>query len=64
MERHSRVPECLEASIYAEGPAGHMLDLPRDVIAEAGLVLGQHLQHQTQVQPPLCLRHPVSRPRR
>lgn len=36
-----------------------MLDLPDDILFETGLVLGQHLQHQTQVQPPLLLGHPV-----
>ena len=36
-----------------------MFDLPRDVLGEAGLVLGQHLQHGAQVEPPLVLGHPV-----
>lgn len=34
-----------------------MFHLPSDIFIKVGLVLGQHLQHQTQVQPPLLLRH-------
>lgn len=51
--------EGLEPSVDAEGAAGHVFHLPGDVLGEAGLVLGQHLEHQTQVQPPLHLGHAV-----
>lgn len=49
----------LEALLDAEGAAGDVLHLPRDVLGEADLVVGEHLQHQPQVQPPLLLGQPV-----
>lgn len=49
----------LEALLDAERAAGDVLHLPRDVFGQADLVVGQHLQHQPQVQPPLLLGQPV-----
>lgn len=36
----------LEALLDAEGATGDVLHLPRDVLGEADLVVGEHLQHQ------------------
>lgn len=49
----------LEALLDAERAPGDVLHLPRDVLGQADLVVGQHLQHQPQVQPPLLLGQPV-----
>lgn len=49
----------LEALLDAEGAAGDVLHLARDVLSQADLVVGEHLQHQPQVQPPLLLGQPV-----
>lgn len=49
-----------ESSLYTKGPAGHMLYVPSDILLKVSLVLGQHFQHDTQIYPPLLLRHPVS----
>lgn len=50
----------LEPGVYAEGSPGHMLNLPGNILIKARLVLGQHLQHQTEVQPPLVIWHSMS----
>lgn len=34
--------DSLEARVNADGTSGHVLDLSWNVLAEAGLVLGQH----------------------
>lgn len=49
----------LEALLNAERAAGDVLHLPGDVLGQADLVVGEHLQHQPQVQPPLLLGQPV-----
>lgn len=45
----------LESLLNAECAPSYMLYLPSHVFSQTDLVMGQHLQHKAQVQPPLLL---------
>lgn len=45
----------LESLLNAESAPSDMLHLPRHIFSQTDLVMGQHLQHEAQVQPPLLL---------
>lgn len=58
--RRTDLNDVLKASVCTERATCHMFNLSGHILIKGRLIFGQHLQHQTQVYPPLYFRHSVS----